>query len=65
MVTKIVGADRGATLSGEEKNGFLLSSDGFVVATQATTTRGGGRPARLYRSGPATELAPPIRRPGD
>jgi 8-oxo-dGTP diphosphatase len=43
----------------------VLSSDGFVVATQATTTRGGGRPARLYRSGPATELAPPIRRPGD
>jgi 8-oxo-dGTP diphosphatase len=43
----------------------VLSSDGFVVATQATTTRGGGRPARLYRSGPATELTPPIRRPGD
>jgi 8-oxo-dGTP diphosphatase len=43
----------------------VLSSDGFVVATQATTTRGGGRPARLYRSGPATELTPPIRRPAD
>jgi len=43
----------------------VLSSDGFVVATQATTTRGGGRPARLYRSGPATELTPPIRRLGD
>ena len=43
----------------------VLSSDGFVVATQATTTRGGGRPARLYRSGPATELTPPIRRLSD
>jgi 8-oxo-dGTP diphosphatase len=43
----------------------VLSSDGFVVPTQATTTRGGGRPARLYQAGRATELAPPIRRPGD
>ena len=43
----------------------VLSSDGFVVPTQATTTRSGGRPARLYRAGRATELAPPVRRPGD
>ena len=43
----------------------VLSSDGFVVPTKATTTRSGGRPARLYRSGPATELSPPLRRPGD
>ena len=41
----------------------VLSSDGFVDPISATTTRGGGRPARLYRAGEATELSPPLRRP--
>jgi 8-oxo-dGTP diphosphatase len=41
----------------------VLSTDDFVVPTSATTTRGGGRPARLYRAGQATELSPPLRRP--
>jgi 8-oxo-dGTP diphosphatase len=41
----------------------VLSTEGFIVPTDATTTRGGGRPARLYRAGPATELSPPLRRP--
>jgi 8-oxo-dGTP diphosphatase len=29
----------------------VLSTDDFVVPTSASTTRGGGRPARLYRAG--------------
>jgi 8-oxo-dGTP diphosphatase len=41
----------------------VLSTEGFIVPTDAITTRGGGRPARLYRAGPATELSPPLRRP--
>jgi 8-oxo-dGTP diphosphatase len=41
----------------------VLSTEGFVVPTDAITTRGGGRPARLYRAGPATDLSPPLRRP--
>jgi len=41
----------------------VLSTDGFVAPTNATTTRGGGRPARLYRAGKASELSPPLRRP--
>ena len=36
----------------------VTSADGFVVETDETTTRGGGRPARLYRRGPATQLHP-------
>lgn len=40
----------------------VLTSEGFVEAAGGLTTRGGGRPARLYRAGPATELDPPIRR---
>lgn len=41
----------------------VLSTEGFIVPTDATTTRGGGRPARVYRAGPATELSLPLRRP--
>jgi 8-oxo-dGTP diphosphatase len=40
----------------------VLASEGFVEPTNATTTRSGGRPARLYRAGTATELVPPLRR---
>jgi 8-oxo-dGTP diphosphatase len=37
---------------------------GLLTATSATTSRDGGRPARLYRRGPATLLHPAIlRRP--
>ena len=36
----------------------VTSADGFVVATDETTTRGGGRPARLYRRGTAAPAAP-------
>jgi 8-oxo-dGTP diphosphatase len=43
----------------------VLSTQDFVTPTKATTTRGGGRPARLYRAGRATELSPPLRRPSE
>lgn len=35
---------------------------GFVTETGATTTRDGGRPARLYRAGDARTLHPPLLR---
>ena len=41
----------------------VIATEGFVLATPRTTTRGGGRPARLYRAGKAEELFPPFRRP--
>lgn len=37
-------------------------TEGFVEATGRTTTRDGGRPARLYRAGHATTLYPPLLR---
>lgn len=37
-------------------------TEGFVVETGGTTTRDGGRPARLYRAGDATTLHPPLLR---
>ena len=40
----------------------VSSSDGFVEATDETTTRGGGRPARLYRRGTGRLLHPPMLR---
>ncbi|MFL6023188.1 MAG: NUDIX hydrolase [Marmoricola sp.] len=38
-------------------------SDGFLEATGASTNRDGGRPAALFRAGPATVLQPPLTRP--
>lgn len=35
---------------------------GFVIPTGATTTRDGGRPAQLFRRGPARTLHPPLTR---
>jgi 8-oxo-dGTP diphosphatase len=40
----------------------VSSAEGFVVPTDETTTRSGGRPARLYRRGPARLLHPPMLR---
>jgi 8-oxo-dGTP diphosphatase len=40
----------------------VTSADGFVVETDETTTRGGGRPARLYVRGSAVQLHPPMLR---
>jgi 8-oxo-dGTP diphosphatase len=40
----------------------VTRTDGFVHETADTTTRDGGRPARLYRPGRATTLHPPLLR---
>ncbi|WP_433014071.1 NUDIX hydrolase [Kribbella sp. CA-294648] len=37
-------------------------TDGFVVPVGSTTTRDGGRPAQLFRRGPAATLHPPLTR---
>jgi 8-oxo-dGTP diphosphatase len=37
---------------------------GWLVPTGRTTTRNGGRPAELYRRGPANLLYPPMLRAG-
>jgi 8-oxo-dGTP diphosphatase len=40
----------------------VTRTDGFLVPTDETTTRDGGRPARLYRAGRITLLHPPLLR---
>lgn len=40
----------------------VTSIDGFLKPTGAKTNRHGGRPAALYRRGPALQLHPPILR---
>lgn len=40
----------------------VTSAPGFLVSAERMTTRGGGRPARLYRTGPAGVLNPSITR---
>jgi 8-oxo-dGTP diphosphatase len=40
----------------------VTGAAGFLEATGTTTTRDGGRPAQLYRRGPATLLHPPLLR---
>ncbi|VXC33537.1 NUDIX hydrolase [Nocardioides sp. AX2bis] len=40
----------------------VTGTAGFLEATDRTTARDGGRPARLYRTGPATSLHPPLLR---
>lgn len=42
----------------------VTGAEGFLEATGERTTRGGGRPAMLYAAGPATQLHPPVLRPG-
>lgn len=41
----------------------VTGADGFLESTGQTTTRGGGRPALLYRRGSAEILMPPLLRP--
>ena len=41
----------------------VTGADDVLVATGATTTRNGGRPAALYRRGGADLLVPPLLRP--
>jgi 8-oxo-dGTP diphosphatase len=36
---------------------------GFLEPTDATTSRGGGRPAQVFRRGPTMSLNPPLLRP--
>ncbi|WP_374454242.1 NUDIX domain-containing protein [Nocardioides sp.] len=40
----------------------VTRTEGFLEPTGATTTRDGGRPARLYRVGSLTHLHPPLLR---
>ena len=40
----------------------VTGASGFLEPTGATTTRDGGRPARVFRRGPATALHPPLLR---
>ena len=41
----------------------VTGAPGFVEATGEATTRDGGRPAQLFRRGPASTLNPPLTRP--
>lgn len=40
----------------------VMASDGFVEPAGSSVTSTGGRPARLFRAGPATALRPPLVR---
>ena len=40
----------------------VMATDGFVEPTGETVAPAKGRPAKTYRAGPATELAPPLQR---
>ena len=42
----------------------VTGAEGFLIETGERTTRGGGRPAMLYRAGPTAQLYPPILRTG-
>lgn len=52
----------GAELDPRNFHRKVTGAPGFLGLTGRTTTRGGGRPARLYRTGPAHVLNPPITR---
>jgi 8-oxo-dGTP diphosphatase len=41
----------------------VTGAENFLIPTGKTTSRDGGRPARLYRRGPAELLHPPMLRP--
>ncbi len=41
----------------------VTGAEDFLLPTGASTTRDGGRPARLYQRGPAEPLHPPMLRP--
>ncbi len=52
----------GQTIDPRNFHRKVMASVGFVTATDSRTTRGGGRPAMLYTSGPAATMHPPILR---
>ncbi|KZM71194.1 NUDIX hydrolase [Nocardia terpenica] len=53
----------GTTIDPRNFHRKVTTTPGFVEPTGRTTTRDGGRPARLYRAGPAQSLRPPMLRP--
>jgi 8-oxo-dGTP diphosphatase len=53
----------GAALDARNFHRKVSTAAGFVSETERTTTRDGGRPARLYRRGSAELLSPPLMRP--
>jgi 8-oxo-dGTP diphosphatase len=53
----------GAPLDPRNFHRKVTSAEGFVVALGASTGGGRGRPAQLYRGGPADTLYPPLLRP--
>lgn len=53
----------GAPLDPRNFHRKVTGAEGFLIETGERTTRGGGRPAMLYRAGPAEQLSPPILRP--
>jgi 8-oxo-dGTP diphosphatase len=52
----------GLSLDPRNFNRKVTSTDGFVLATGATRSQDTGRPAALYRRGPATTLYPAVLR---
>jgi 8-oxo-dGTP diphosphatase len=53
----------GVTLDPRNFHRKVTGADDFLLPTGRTTTRNGGRPAMLYRRGPAELLVPPMLRP--
>lgn len=52
----------GAAIDPRNFHRKVTGAPGFLEETGESTTRGGGRPARLYRRGPAETIHPPISR---
>lgn len=52
----------GAPLDPRNFHRKVTGTDGFLVPTEQTTARDGGRPARLYRAGTVATLHPPLLR---
>lgn len=53
----------GTTLDPRNFHRKVTTTPGFVVPTSGETAGGRGRPAQLYRKGPAETLYPPLLRP--
>ncbi len=53
----------GETLDPRNFSRKVLHTDGFIIPTGKTRAQETGRPAQLYRRGPARHLSPPMMRP--
>jgi 8-oxo-dGTP diphosphatase len=53
----------GTTLDPRNFHRKATGTPGFVIPANGDTARGHGRPAQLYRKGPAATLYPPLLRP--